>query len=338
MKNLIRNLLLTLSLPLYTGCISEPVREPNNHFGNFEALWKIVDTRYCYLDYKKINWDSIHSVYKERVDTGMTDIELFDLFGSMLAELKDGHVNLYSDFNTSRYWKWFTDYPSNFKSTIVFGDKYLGSHYLSVSGLRYGFIANKKIGYIYYGDFSDRFYDVNISHIFNYFKDCDALIIDVRNNGGGYLDLAEQLASYFFTNETLTGFLQHKTGDGHTDFSEQVAIKTPAHEQIKWKRPIAVLSNRMSYSATNSFISRMKMAPNAIVIGDKSGGGGGLPFSSELPNGWMVRFSASPMYDASFKHTEWGIDPDINVEMKDADAANGYDTIIETAIVQLLAM
>ena len=46
----------------------------------------------------------------------------------------------------------------------------------------------------------------------------------------------------------------------------------------------------------------------------------------------MVRFSASPMYDAQMQHTEWGIDPDIKVDLNAADKENGYDTIIEKAI------
>jgi len=328
-------ILILLFFSLYS-CIDEPKLEENNHSGNFESLWKIIDTRYCYLDYKAINWDSIHTVYKTRVDSNMTDFQLFELFGNMLGELKDGHVNLYSEFNTSRYWKWFTDYPSNFNSSVVYGNRYLGTNYMFVGGLRYAKIHNGEIGYIYYGDFSDRFSDVNITNIFTYFKNCKSLIIDVRNNGGGYLDLSEQFASYFFTQKTVTGYMQHKTGNGHTQFSKAEAITTSVHETIQWQLPVAVLSNRMSYSATNAFISKMKIAPNAVIVGDKSGGGGGLPLSSELPNGWMVRFSSSPMFDATMQHTEWGIDPDVKVDMNASDSANGYDTIIETAITQIL--
>ncbi len=321
-----------IALITFNSCIDEPVLEPDNHIGNFESLWKIMDTRYCYLDYKNINWDSVHTVYKARVDTSMTDYELFELFGSMLGELKDGHVNLYSDFNTSRYWKWFKDYPSNFSSDLVYNDNYLGANYLAAGGLRYNKIAENKVGYILYSDFSNRFSDTNILYILNYFKDCEALIIDVRNNGGGYLDLSEKFASYFFETETITGYMQHKTGNGHSQFSDPVVIKTPSHDKIRWGRNVAILSNRMSYSATNSFVSRMKLAPHAIVVGDNTGGGGGLPISSELPNGWMVRFSSSPMFDADMQHTEWGIAPDVKVDLKQADVDKGYDTIIETAV------
>ena len=79
----------------------------------------------------------------------------------------------------------------------------------------------------------------------------------------------------------------------------------------------------------------MKEMPKAIIIGDKTGGGSGLPFSSELPNGWSVRFSASPMYDPHMQHLEFGIEPDIKVDMTSEDMQKGVDTIIETARKQL---
>ena len=326
-------IVLIFILPfLLAACIREPEDAENTYAGNMEALWRIVDTRYCYLDYKNINWDSVRNVYVSRIDAGASKQDYFDLLGEMLGELKDGHVNLYSDFNTSRYWKWFTDYPSNFDTDIIYGTNYLGDNYKAINGLHYAKIHGGKVGYIYYGSFNVQFSDLNMYNVLNYFKDCEALIIDVRNNGGGYLSMAEQFASYFFEEETVTGYISHKTGNGHSDFSKPEAIKTPSHAKIRWLRPVAVLANRKSYSSTNSFIARMKMAPYAIVVGDKSGGGGGLPMSSELPNGWMVRFSSSPMFDAEMNHTEWGIDPDVPAALLSPDASTGSDNIIETAI------
>jgi C-terminal processing protease CtpA/Prc len=75
----------------------------------------------------------------------------------------------------------------------------------------------------------------------------------------------------------------------------------------------------------------MRTLPQATIVGDQTGGGSGLPFSSELPNGWSVRFSACPSYDADMKHTEFGIEPEVKVNMLDEDRAKGLDTIIETA-------
>jgi hypothetical protein len=330
MKKII--LLFLVLVVILPACMEGPEVQPNTFKGNFESLWKIIDEKYCFLDYKKINWDSIHMVYKSQVDTVSNQYVFFDLMASMLAELKDGHVNMYSAFNKSRYWKWYTDYPDNFNSSLILSDRYLGDNYRIAGGVKYQKIACGTIGYMYYSDFSNQFSDTNISYIFNYFSGCKGLVIDVRNNGGGYLDLSENLASYFFTKETITGYMSHKTGTGHSDFSKPIEMKTPANSTVQWQRPVIVLTNRMSYSATNAFVCRMKLAPKATIVGDKTGGGGGMPLSSELPNGWLVRFSAVPMFDADMNQIEWGIDPDVKVDMSSVDEAAGYDTIIEKAI------
>ena len=75
----------------------------------------------------------------------------------------------------------------------------------------------------------------------------------------------------------------------------------------------------------------MKCCPQVKIVGDKTGGGAGMPFSSELPCGWSVRFSACPMYDRDRQSTEFGIEPDYNVSLTDADFKKGKDTIIEFA-------
>lgn len=323
---------LLLFLGLFSSCIDEPVALPNTADGNFEALWKIIDTRYCYLDYKQINWDSIHFVYKTELKKDTSTEAVFDLMDRMLDELKDGHVNLYSDFNRSRYWNWYLDSLPNFNSSILYSERYLGENYRIAGGIKYAKIANGTIGYLYYGDFMAPFTDANVSSVFRYFSSCKALIVDVRNNGGGSLDYSKTLASYFFEKETVTGYIRHKTGDGHSSFSKPVEITTPAHKTVQWYRPVMVLTNRHSYSATNDFANRMKMAPHAKIIGTKTGGGGGMPLSSELPNGWMVRFSAVPMYTALMENTEWGIEPTIRVTM--ADTAKILDPLIERAVLE----
>jgi hypothetical protein len=321
-----------LLLPLFTSCLEEPLPVTNTYRSNFEALWRIVDTQYCYHSEKNTKWDSVYVVFNTRLERDTVDeITFFDAMAEMLAELKDGHVNLYSSFDRSRYWKWFTDYPANFSSALVYSDRYLGHDYRIAGGLRYTRIANDSIGYIYYSSFGDAFSNTNMRYIIEYFRECRGLIIDVRSNGGGSADLSERLASYFFPSDTVSLYMRHKTGPGHDDFSDPVAFPTRAGS-IQWQRPVIVLANRNSYSATNMFVCRMKDAPNALVIGDRSGGGGGLPFSNELPNGWMVRFSASPMFDGQLNHIEFGIEPDLYVMLDSLDVAKGKDTIIEQAV------
>ena len=99
-----------------------------------------------------------------------------------------------------------------------------------------------------------------------------------------------------------------------------------------WKRPVVLLTNRGVFSAANHFVLMMKELPHVTIVGDKTGGGSGLPLNSTLPNGWSVRFSASPILDAQGNHTEFGIEPDVKVSITSEDWTRGVDTIIEEAL------
>ena len=97
-----------------------------------------------------------------------------------------------------------------------------------------------------------------------------------------------------------------------------------------WLKPVIVLVNQGVYSAANDFTLRMKGLPQVRIIGVKTGGGGGLPMSSELPNGWAVRFSSSRTYDADGADIEQGIAPDIALTAE-ITRTSEQDPYIETA-------
>lgn len=295
---------------------------------NIEALWHIIDTRYCYMDTKGANWPAIHDEYIEKAKQlpKNDQVALFDLCAGMLDSLKDGHVNLYSSFDRSYNTAWYDTYPANFNSNLQ--ALYLRDYRIA-GGLYYCTVDSDNIGYVYYSNFSTNITSSNIYWVFKTFKDCKGIIIDVRNNGGGDLTNAYSLAAPFFTNDQTVGYWQHKTGPGHDDFSEMEAMELDCSlSSSKWQRPVAVLCNRRSYSATNFFVSIMRYAPHSKIIGGISGGGGGMPMSYEIPCGWMVRFSSVRMYDRDKKDIEQGIEPDILVTMQSPDK----DDIIEKAI------
>ena len=300
----------------------------DNPQGNFEALWRILDDRYCFFEYKDIDWNNIHAQYESRIKQQMTDKQLFDVLAEMLAELKDGHVNLYSSFNTARYWKWFEDYEQNFDMNLLTRSYLEPGGYSIAGGIRYKIMPNN-IGYMYYGSFSNPIGDGNLDEIIAAFISCEGMIIDVRDNGGGTLTTVNQIASRFTNEKILSGYVQHKTGTGHNDFSPLTATYLEPYRGIRYQKPVVVLVNRSSFSATNNFVSVMRELPNVTIVGDRSGGGSGLPFSSELPNGWTVRFSACPVYGVDKQHTEFGIEPDIYQSMSIANMLVGIDDIIE---------
>lgn len=330
MRQLNKIIYITLLLVL-TYTISSCYREDkinNSPQGNYDALWKIIDEKYCYLDVKQIDWDEVYIKYLPRVKERMTNDQLFDLLTDMLAELKDGHVNLSSSFNLGREWSWYEDYPRNFDEAII--EEYLGNDYRISGGVKYK-ILNDNIGYMYYSSFQSPIGHGNMDHILDYLSLCDGIIIDVRHNGGGSITNSDVIASHFTNTEVLTSYIMHKKGKGHSDFSEPYPITLKPANGIKWQKEVVVLTNRRTYSAANDFANSMRYLPKASLMGDTTGGGGGLPFTSELPNGWSVRFSASPMLSADKEHTEFGIVPETSVGMTLEDKLKGIDTIIETA-------
>ena len=246
----------------------------------------------------------------------------------MLGELRDGLVNLTAAHDLGHYWSWYEDYPTNFSDTLV--RRYLGTDYQIASGIYYK-ILDDNIGYIRYDSFNDGIGEGNLDEALMHMILCQGIIIDIRNNGGGLLTNSEKLAARFCQEKTLVGYIQHKTGTGHDAFSKREALYLEPSSNLRWNKPAIVLTNRRVYSAANAFSVYMKTLPNVRLVGDHTGGGAGLPFSSSLPCGWSVRFSAVPMYDAQGQSTEFGIEPDYNVQQTDEDFAKGRDTIIEFA-------
>jgi C-terminal processing protease CtpA/Prc len=227
-----------------------------------------------------------------------------------------------------RYWAWHEGYPKNFSDTLE--RRYMGTDYKISAGINYR-VLDDNIGYIRYESFSVPVGEGNLDDVLSYLMLCRGLIIDIRNNGGGELNTAERLAGRFVQEKTLVGYMQHKTGTGHNDFSSLEPQYLEPSSSLRWHKPVCVLTNRSVYSAANAFAVWMHELPNVRLVGDHTGGGSGLPMSSSLPNGWSVRFSACPMYDARKQQTEFGIDPDIHAALTDEATQQGIDPIIETA-------
>lgn len=316
---------------LLTSCVDTEEFDDTPQ-GNFEALWKIIDEHYCFLDYKQhaigLDWQAVYAKYQVRIDNDMSNSQLFEVLADMLAELRDGHVNLTSSHDFARNWSWHENYPANLSDSLL--RRYMGTDYKIAAGLQYK-ILDDNIGYIRYESFSNGIGDGNLDEVLSHMILCRGIIIDIRGNGGGELTNAEKLAARFCNAKTLVGYIQHKTGKGHSDFSPMEERYLEPSSGMRWHKGVCVLTNRHVFSAANEFTMYMKALPQAKIVGDHTGGGAGMPFASTLPNGWIVRFSAVPTYDRNKASAEFGLEPDYNVQLTDADFQKGEDTIIEFA-------
>lgn len=330
---------LTMSGTIFTSCHDAPDYK-NDMTGNFDALCDIVADRYCFFDEKGIDWESLCRQYRAQITPETTTIQLFQIMSELLDELKDGHVNLTSRFSTSYYRKWWSDYPQDFNLRTI-QQYYLNFDWFQTSGITYKMLPDK-IGYMYYPSFSSGISDSSLDYILAILHESKGLIIDIRNNGGGLLTNIDKLVARFVSRPFTGGYIRHKTGPEPNAFSDPYPIeyKPAENGRLQYGGPIVILTNRACYSAANNFVAVMKDLADVWICGAKTGGGGGLPFSSELPNGWAIRFSACPITDAADQPTEFGIDPTpgFEVHATEEDLAKGKDEILDFAIDYLIKL
>ncbi len=330
----VRNITITLLVCTLTmfSCVKEELPSADTPHDNLEALWQILDERYCFFDYKYqelgVDWDVVHRQYAARVNDNMTRLQLFEVCCEMLAELHDGHVNLGASFDVGRNWSYWEDFPEQYYDSIA--RSYLGHDYGIASGLLYK-VLDDNIAYVRCQSFSHSIGDGNISSMLSLLAPCSGMIIDLRNNGGGELTNAERLASHFTNERRLVGYVCHKRGKAHNEFSPLQSVYLDPARGIRWQKPVVVITNRQVFSAANDFVKMMHCVPGVTLLGDQTGGGSGMPFTQELPCGWSVRYSAVVFLDRDKQHIEFGIQPDIYVSMDMADVNGHRDTLIERA-------
>lgn len=272
-----------------------------------------------------------------QVSAQTSDEKLFTILSSMLDNLQDGHVNLFTPYGIYAYEAWWRDYPAKFDPDIISGN-YLTSGYTIAGGgiFTYGKLTDE-IGYIHtssFGGSEEKF--LEISGILEEFRDLRGLIVDIRNNGGGSTNNSDLIASRFADQKRLYAYVKWRNGPEHDDFTEPHERTIEPSEEWRFLKPVALLTNRRVFSAAEAFVLVIRILPHVTVIRDITGGGIGNPIWRELPNGWIYRLSRWQELTPDMEMFEGiGLMPDILVGILDEDLAAGKDTILETAITTL---
>ncbi len=306
------------------------VEVSNTPESNFEYLWNEVNEKYAFLDYKAVNWDSIQLVYQAKIYPDMSEDSLFAVLGSMLNELQDGHVNLMSPFNVSRYDITLLG-PQNINTRII-KTHYLKSDYYATGGFAHNFIRDGEVGYIRYASFSgSSISNYQLDYLYNRYKDCKGIIIDIRQNGGGYVSNVFALLSLFSDDERHLYDTQIKSGAGPNDFTTLESVYADSPREDVFDGKVAVLTDRGSYSASSFFSTCTYAYDDVFLVGDTTGGGLGLPNGGQLPNGWTYRFSITRTIAVNGENYENGVPPNYTVILSEDADETGIDNVIEFA-------
>ena len=142
--------------------------------------------------------------------------------------------------------------------------------------------------------------------------DCDALIIDVRNNGGGDPAGVAFLSSYLFDQRTHLNDLYWRDGDRIVEFWTDISVPGKHYGQQK---AVYVLTGPRTFSAGEEFSYNLQQLKRATLVGEVTGGGANPGqmrelspyFAAFIPNGRAI----NPITKTNWEGV--GVTPDINV-------------------------
>ena len=177
-------------------------------------------------------------------------------------------------------------------------------------------MLNDKIGYIHLLEFNNNSMDDMRKGLAGLkAKGMDGLVFDLRNNPGGLLDVAVEIAKLFVGDNKMVVYTQGRMQDSYHEFR--------AGKEAPWKDlPIVVLINRGSASASEIVSGCLQDHKRALVVGERSFGKASVQSVIPLQDGCALKITVAKYYTPSGKliqvDTETkkgGIDPDIKIEV-----------------------
>lgn len=356
-----------LLLVIFTGCSPDDSLTQEEKQEDFEHLYQVIIENYPFLEVNKrmhgVDWEANHQSYLQKIGAAETDIQFFEALQSILSDLNDGHAHMLNGENVyefrKTYGNFLVEYPKDWRRMLFdnlnhdVACKRYGLEPLElgqdnspqqeavqqnpVSSAQVQDIVEDKVGCIHIPQMLTAHMrekdEILIGNYLEEVKDYQALVIDIRGNGGGdsrywqdflvprLIDRDHIGVTYsFYKDGTIAGMypdfrLEHshdlvygqikdldltmlpmlppEVEETFTHYIKSPVTVKPIDDSISFPGNIYLLVDGIVYSSAESFAVFAKDTGFAILIGDKTGGGGiGTDSWVEmLPNsGYIFRF------------------------------------------------
>jgi tricorn protease len=181
-------------------------------------------------------------------------------------------------------------------------------------------LSGGKLGYIHIPSMDEHGLDRFVRALYSDNFDKEGIVLDVRNNGGGFTH--DQILNYLGAREHTT-FRQRDGGQG--------MVLRPRDR--KWSKPLVVLINNHSYSDAEIFPSAVRTLGLGKLVGQSTGGHVIGTTSVRLIDGTMFRVPRTGVFTLKGVNMEReGVTPDVEVEDLPDQLAKGIDAQLDKAV------
>lgn len=307
--------------------------DPRPGAAAFDRFWQEFDRTYPYFEYKAIDWNANRSVFRERAAAAADDDALVDVLREAVAPLRDVHI-WFRGPNGANLASYSPPHARNWDRDVWIG--YLPRLQWRQGNTNWGWGRVGDVGYLAVGAWNTaqvRIEDVDAA--LDQLRDTEALIIDVRMNGGGNDALAFQLAGRFAPQSVRFAAVRFRDGPRHSDFGPWIDRVLQPRGPWRYDKPVYVLIGRGCFSSTESFIAALDELAQVTLVGDTTGGSSGNPIEvgisiGERDTGWRYSVPRWMEVRAAGEVIEWnGIPPDVVVPFTPTDIAASRDPILD---------
>ncbi len=178
--------------------------------------------------------------------------------------------------------------------------------------------------------------------LFEEVEQTEALIIDVRRNGGGNSGVGWQILAYLADSSfaclqcKMRTYYPQRRLDGLMDSWDVSDWKHPANPSKHFSRPVVILIGPSTGSAAEDFVVPFDFMKRGKLIGEPTAGSTGQPLLFSLPGGGQGRVCTKRCtYPDGKEFVGFGIQPDIFVRPKVEDILFDRDAVLEAAMAYL---
>lgn len=306
---------------LATGACGSPTAPET-----YDAAWAELDRVYALFEVKDVDWDAVGDAHRPTEDA--TDEELRQALMAMLTPLDDNHVQLLVPGHAPWTPGSLQDLPvDSYHADVVAGllDESAQPHRFVHTGRLDGF------GYLWVGRIDKQAVDIALDWIATAPE--TGLILDIRQNTGGYALHAEALAAPFVGSPHVYSRNRRRVGpDEFGDWLEYTV--SPAGKA--YRGPVVVLTDPYTVSGAELLLMALDVEPGIARVGMTTAGAFGARVWRDLPNGWVVSATVEDTRTADGESLEGvGFAPDVEVVTDLDDLAAGVDPILAAGVDRL---